>query len=52
MFHKKLFKIGWKLGLVVLVALTLVYYFRFAPIPVESRLAKMGPIVSEVMGTG
>ncbi|HBG26729.1 MAG: hypothetical protein A2Y10_01340 [Planctomycetes bacterium GWF2_41_51] len=42
---------GWKIALVLLIALV-VYKFMFSPLSVESNTVKMGPIVSEVMGTG
>ena len=43
---------GWKIALVLLAALFLIYRFYFAPVAVNSSPAKIGAITSEVMGTG
>ena len=45
-------KAGWKLALAAVVAGFIVYRLHFAPMPVAGRVATMGPIASEVMGTG
>jgi HlyD family secretion protein len=52
MFIKRLLKVGWKIALVLLIALFIVYRLRFAPIPVEIFVAKTGTISAEAMGTG
>ena len=52
MSKKRLFNIGWKITLVLFIALVFIYKFLFAPLPVESGVVKAGPITSEVMGTG
>jgi RND family efflux transporter MFP subunit len=49
---KQLLRIGWKAGLILIIASAIIYRFKFAPIPVESGVAKMDSIASEVMGTG
>ena len=49
---RRLFRIGWKLAAVAAVVGFVVYRLRFAPLPVDGSTAAMGPIVSEVMGTG
>jgi RND family efflux transporter MFP subunit len=49
---KRLLNVGWKLVLVLLLALVLIYHFLFAPLPVETSTVKIGPITEEVMGTG
>jgi HlyD family secretion protein len=45
-------KAGWKLALAVGAAAFVVYRLHFAPVPVAGSVAAMGPILSEVMGTG
>jgi HlyD family secretion protein len=52
MSAKRLLNISWKISLVVLISLVIVYRLKFAPLPVESSDIKSGQIVSEVMGTG
>ncbi len=52
MFTKRLLSVGWKIALVLLIALVIVYHLRFAPIPVESCAVKTGLISAEAMGTG
>ena len=49
---KRALRIGWKLAIVAAVAAFVVYRLRFAPVPVDSCTAAMGPIVAEVMGIG
>lgn len=49
---KRLLKISWKLAIVAAVLGVVVYRVRFAPVPVAGRAAVVGPIVSEVLGTG
>ena len=49
---KRVFKIAWKLAVVAAIAGFVIYRLRFAPLPVESHSAALGPIVAEVMGTG
>jgi HlyD family secretion protein len=49
---KRLLSIGWKIALVLLIALIIVYRIHFAPVPVESCAVKTGKISSEAMGTG
>ena len=44
--------VGWKLAIIAAIAAFVVYRLRFAPVPVESHLAAVGPVVAEVMGTG
>lgn len=51
-FLARLLSWGWKLAIVAAVAAFVVYRMRFAPVPVESRVAGPGAIVAEVMGTG
>jgi RND family efflux transporter MFP subunit len=45
-------KVGWKFALAAGVAGFIVYRLHFAPVPVGGSVAAMGPIVSDVMGTG
>lgn len=52
MITKRLLNIGWKTVLILAILLVIIYRLKFAPIPVESGIAKMGSIASEVMGTG
>lgn len=52
MVIQRLFSVGWKIVLVLLIAFFIVYRLRFAPVPVESSPVKVGPIAVEVMGTG
>jgi multidrug efflux pump subunit AcrA (membrane-fusion protein) len=49
---KRLLSIGWKIALVLLIAIVIVYRLYFAPVPVDSCAVKIGPIAAEVMGTG
>ena len=49
---KRLLSIGWKTALVLIVVLVIVYRLYFASVAVNSSSAKIGPITSEVMGTG
>jgi len=49
---KRLLSIGWKIALVLLIALIIVYRIHFAPVPVESCAVKTGLISAEAMGTG
>lgn len=51
-FIKRGWRFAWKLAIVALLAGLVIYRLRFAPVPVNSRQAAVGPIVSEVMGTG
>jgi HlyD family secretion protein len=52
MNKKKLVSITWKISLVLLIALVVVYRLYFAPVAVEHFAVKTGPITEEVMGTG
>jgi len=52
MFTKRFIRIGWKIALVLLIALVIVYRIHFAPVPVESCAVKTGKISAEAMGTG
>jgi HlyD family secretion protein len=49
---KRLLSMSWKIALVLIIALVVIYRLRFAPVPVESSAVKVGPITAEVMGTG
>ena len=49
---KRLLSVGWKIALVLLIALIIVYRIHFAPVPVESCTVKTGLISAEAMGTG
>jgi HlyD family secretion protein len=49
---KRLLSIGWKMALVLVIAVVVVYRLRFAPVPVESCAVKTGIISAEAMGTG
>jgi len=49
---KRVLRIAWKLALCAAVVGLVVYRLRFAPVPVAAQVAAVGPIVSEVMGTG
>ncbi|MEK6706703.1 MAG: efflux RND transporter periplasmic adaptor subunit [Bdellovibrionota bacterium] len=49
---KRLLSIGWKIALVLLMALIIVHRIHFAPVPVESCAVKTGVISAEAMGTG
>ncbi|MDX9975881.1 MAG: biotin/lipoyl-binding protein [FCB group bacterium] len=44
--------IGWKVAIVAAVAAFVVYRLRFAPILVDTHVAALAPITSEVTGTG
>jgi len=52
MFTKRLLSVGWKIALVLLIALIIVYRIYFAAVPVESCAVKTGKISAEAMGTG
>ena len=52
MFTKRFLKVGWKIALVLLIALVIVYRLYFAPVPVDSYAVKIGMIATEAMGTG
>jgi len=52
MFTKRLLSVGWKIALVLLIALIIVYRIHFAPVPVQSCAVKTGLISAEAMGTG
>jgi len=49
---RRLLSIGWKIALVLLIPLIIVYRIHFAPVPVESCAVKTGKISAEAMGTG
>jgi HlyD family secretion protein len=49
---RRLLRIAWKLAVVAVVAGFVVYRVRLAPLPVDGHAATVGPIVSEVLGTG
>jgi HlyD family secretion protein len=49
---KRLLSMSWKIALVFIIALVVIYRLRFAPVPVESSAVKVGTITAEVMGTG
>jgi len=51
-FVRRAIAIGWKLAILATVVAFVVYRVRYAPISVDSRAAAIGPVVSEVMGTG
>ena len=51
MWNKR-FLAFWKYILALLIFAIVVYYFRFAPVKVESSVAEIGSIIAEVMGTG
>jgi len=56
MAHSKLirrvFRVAWKLAIVVVIAGGAVYYLRFRPVPVKAFAVKLDTVRSEVMGTG
>lgn len=52
MFLRRMLSVGWKLAIVAAIAGFVVYRVRFAPVAVETQVIAMGPIVSEVLGTG
>jgi HlyD family secretion protein len=52
MFTKKLLSVGWKMALVLLIALAVVYRVYLAAVPFESCGVKTGLISAEAMGTG
>jgi len=52
MFTKNFLSVGWKIALVLLIALVIVYRLYFAAVPVESCAVKTGLISAEAMGTG
>jgi len=52
MFIKRFLRVGWKIALVLIIALVIVYRLYFAPVPVDSHTVRIGPIAAEVMGTG
>jgi RND family efflux transporter MFP subunit len=52
MFTKRLLSVGWKIALVLLIALVIVYRLYFAPVPANSYAVKIGTITTEAMGTG
>ena len=49
---KRLLQISWKLAIVAAIIGFFVYRARFAPVPVAGRVAAMGPVIAEVLGTG
>lgn len=49
---KRLLGIGWKAVLIMIIASVVIYHLKFAPLQVESNVAKIGQVISEVMGTG
>lgn len=49
---RKALSVGWKVALMLAIAAFITYRMRFAPVPVQSHVATVGPIASEVMGTG
>jgi multidrug resistance efflux pump len=49
---KQLLRIGWKTALILTIVSAIIYRLKFAPMTVESVVAKVGPIASEAMGTG
>jgi len=44
--------VGWKLAVLAAIAVFVLYRVRYAPVSVDSQVAAVGPIASEVMGTG
>jgi HlyD family secretion protein len=49
---RRVWRISWKLALVAGVTGFVVYRLQYAPVPVAGQAAAVGPIISEVMGTG
>ncbi len=52
MVVKRLFRIGWKIALVLLLVMVIAYRLRYSPMPVESCVVKTDTISAEAMGTG
>jgi len=52
MAAKRLIRVGWKVALVLFIALVIIYRLHFAAIPVEAVTVKAGSISAEAMGTG
>jgi len=52
MWLRTLWRVGWKLAVASTVVAVVVYRLHFAPAPVQSQVAAVGPITAEVMGTG
>lgn len=52
MLFRRLWQVGWKLTVVLIVAAAAAYRLWFAPVAVQSQVAANGSIVVEVMGTG
>ena len=48
----RLFRMTWKVALVLVIAGGGVYYLRFRPVPVKAFIVKPDTVRSEVMGTG
>ena len=51
-FIRRVFRVAWKLAVVVALVGGAVYYVRFRPLPVKTLPVKTGTVRSEVMGTG
>jgi len=49
---RRVFRVAWKLAIVVVIAGGVVYYVRFRPVPVKAFAVKLDTVRSEVMGTG
>jgi len=45
-------KKGAKLFLLIAILAAAIYWFKFAPVPVEKQQVELGEIIDEVMGTG
>jgi HlyD family secretion protein len=52
MNRKRFLSMGWKIALVLFIALVVIYRLGFAPVSVESCAVKTGLISAEAMGTG
>lgn len=48
----RVWRVTWKLALIVVIAGAAVYYVRFRPVPVKAFTVKADTVKSEVMGTG
>jgi HlyD family secretion protein len=47
-----LIRVGWKIALVLFIAMIIIYPLKFAAIPGEAITVKTGSISAEAMGTG
>jgi len=52
LWARRAVSVGWKLAIIAVVAAVVVYRLRYAPVVVDSQVAALSTITSEVTGTG